>query len=404
VPCDPIVTVAPDVVFFEGFAKDESSYGCVFLDRNALGGAQDASLGTTNVDYSMALYEGFQTLRSYRKSSLEVDPSGFGVKVEGGGDVREEKIDLPPSWLRGFGQLSAATALASTNVELPVETVYALLAHLKRHREKHGPRAIRFELSPGKAPTLVLEPWDLRLQSHGPAWKGDEARTIKVWGRRRLQVLTRLLPIADRIEVRLIDSGLPSLWTVHMGELRFVLGLSGWTTNDWASGAQLDVLIGDTLVDASTLAGIEEALRRDRTLTRPEIVRAVGATEDATRTALHRLCKQGQAVFDYATGSYRYRQILDAPLGESLLGPEPQEVVRGRTHFLQRAVKITRREPVTATRTLYVARIDGTECEAILDLDGQFRKARCPCPHHRHAGLRKGPCRHLIALRLEVSR
>ncbi|MEZ4309869.1 MAG: hypothetical protein R3F14_17665 [Polyangiaceae bacterium] len=34
-------------------------------------------LGTTNVDYSLALYEHFQTLRTYRPTRLLVDPSGF---------------------------------------------------------------------------------------------------------------------------------------------------------------------------------------------------------------------------------------------------------------------------------------------------------------------------------------
>ena len=32
-PCDPVITVAPDVVFFECFSADESSYGCLTLDR-----------------------------------------------------------------------------------------------------------------------------------------------------------------------------------------------------------------------------------------------------------------------------------------------------------------------------------------------------------------------------------
>jgi hypothetical protein len=49
VPCDPVVTVAPDVVFFECFSKDESAYGCLTVDRDALS-CQDGGLGTTNVD------------------------------------------------------------------------------------------------------------------------------------------------------------------------------------------------------------------------------------------------------------------------------------------------------------------------------------------------------------------
>ena len=32
-PCDPIITVAEDVVFFECFSADESSYGCLTVDR-----------------------------------------------------------------------------------------------------------------------------------------------------------------------------------------------------------------------------------------------------------------------------------------------------------------------------------------------------------------------------------
>jgi hypothetical protein len=92
------------------------------VDRDAFRGAQDAGLGTTNVDYSLALYEHFQTLRSYRQTRLVVDPTGFEVSVAGRDDYREEKIDLPPSWLRGFGQIQAAMCPAA--VDVPVETVY----------------------------------------------------------------------------------------------------------------------------------------------------------------------------------------------------------------------------------------------------------------------------------------
>ncbi len=56
-PCDPVITVADDVLFFECFSADESSYGCLSVDRGAFASESDVSLGTTNVDYSWALYE-----------------------------------------------------------------------------------------------------------------------------------------------------------------------------------------------------------------------------------------------------------------------------------------------------------------------------------------------------------
>lgn len=67
-PCDPVITVANDVVFFECFSADESSYGCLSVSREAFGNDSAARLGTTNVDYSWDLYNHFQSLRSYRQT------------------------------------------------------------------------------------------------------------------------------------------------------------------------------------------------------------------------------------------------------------------------------------------------------------------------------------------------
>ncbi|HTL28168.1 MAG TPA: hypothetical protein VL282_03060, partial [Tepidisphaeraceae bacterium] len=50
VPCDPVITVADDVVFFECFSKDESGYGCLSVDRSrGFGASSHLQLGTTNV-------------------------------------------------------------------------------------------------------------------------------------------------------------------------------------------------------------------------------------------------------------------------------------------------------------------------------------------------------------------
>jgi len=40
-PCDPVITVADDVVFFECFSADESSYGCLTVNRDSGFGACD---------------------------------------------------------------------------------------------------------------------------------------------------------------------------------------------------------------------------------------------------------------------------------------------------------------------------------------------------------------------------
>ncbi|AKF09216.1 hypothetical protein [Sandaracinus amylolyticus] len=402
VPCDPIVTVADDVVFFECFSKDESSYGALYLDREQLDGAHQAAPGTTNVDYSLPLFDHFQGLRTYRATRLKVDPEGFEVRVEGHADYREEKIDLPPSWLRGFGQISAATGLPMRRVSLDVASVYSVLAHLKRHREKEGPRAIRFELVRGKPARLVLEPWNVAIEDRGVAYDGEKDETIKVWGRRRLFALARLLPIAERIDVHLLGNGLPSIWIVTMPGMRFVLALSGWTSNDWSGGTNLDLITGTFTADAATLERVGSTLRVRRTGTPASLASETGDAQKSVAAALHRLSKQGQAVYDFAAGAYRFRDVVEAREAEKVIGPEPEELTAARKLFVEHRVKIEREEALRGGKRLLVARISGESPETILDRDGVFSRARCTCTHHRRFGLRNGACRHLLALRLMV--
>lgn len=406
VPCDPVVTVAPDTVFFECFAKDESSYGCLFVDRESFEGSAASGLGTTNVDYSIALYEHFQTLRTYRETRLLVDPTGFEVKVESAGSYREEKIDLPPSWLKGFGQLSASMALPSREVELSVDAVYSVLAHLKRHREKTGPRMIEFQLTPGKAPVLVLQPWGVRVESHGKPFAGEKPETIKVWGRRRLSVLARLLPIAEKFTVQLLGSGLPHIWTAHLGDMRFVLGLSGWTTNDWTSGSNLELLSGAFVADLRASARILEHLKKQHVANFDELSRLVEISRPALIGSLHHLSQQGQVIFDFATRQYRFREVMPVALSESVIGPPSEELTVGIAMFKRGGVTLERREVLPNARQLLIAQVKaegarvGTRCEAVFDADGGYSKAACGCDHFRQFRLKKGPCRHLIALKL----
>jgi hypothetical protein len=426
VPCDPVVTVAPDSVFFECFSKDESAYGCLLVDRNALRD-NTSGLGTTNVDYSIALYEHFQTLRTYRPTRLLVDPAGFEVAVEGNEDYREEKIDLPPSWLRGFGQLQAAMTLPSRRVELPVEVVYSLLAHLRRHREKTGPRSLRFQLTPGKPPTIVLDPWGIALTSHGPSiddgvllpgyspsgpggpYRAAPAHAaaapveeIKVWGRRRLFALARVLPLADKVEVRLFGNGLPSVWIAHLGEMRFVLALSGWTANDWTSGGNLQLLRSASRPDAGVTSRVAQHLETERIARIGDLALAANTSSDRVLASLFQLSTEGQVVYDFAADRFRYRPILPVALSETILGPEHPELAAGRQLAAGRRVRVERDEALGGGRRLIVFKAQETSCEAVVDSDLAFKKAKCTCSFFYKNGLRAGPCRHLVALRLQV--
>lgn len=397
-PCDPVITVAPDVLFFECFSADESSYGCLSVSRDAFGHDAAESLGTTNVDYSWNLFHHFQSLRSYRETRFFIDPAGFEVKTETAPTYREEKIDLPPGWLRGFMTTQEAMGMPGLAVSLSREAVYSILAFLKRHKAKQSPRAVRFELLPGRSPTIVLEPWEQRIVSHGTVYDGPSTEPIRIWGARRLLTLARVLPLAESFDVLLLGSGLPSFWVARMGEMHLTLGLSGWTTNDWTRGSALDLLAPPATITEDLLMNVGRLLQERRSMSLAALQTATGASAAATTACLRRLAFAGQVIHDLPHGVYRFRQVMPMALGEAQLGPENPELTGARHILVTRNAKVEMTMP-TARSVTIVGNVASTPVEIMVDLDGRIRRGKCLCGHFRQYGIRNGPCRHMIALR-----
>ncbi|MCA9034637.1 MAG: hypothetical protein KDA91_05880 [Planctomycetaceae bacterium] len=403
-PCDPVITVANDSLFFECFSADESSYGCLTVMRDGFDHEQDVAVGTTNVDYTWSLYEHFQTLRSYRETRFEVDPSGFEVQTTDTTGHREEKIDLPNSWLRGFMQLQSAMSLPLRRVPVSREGLYAVLAFLKRHRAARSPRAIRFELEPGRPARIVLEPWEKRIELHGQPYQGARAESIRVWGRDRLRVLARLLPLTDHADVYLTGSGLPSFWAIHMGEMRMVLGLSGWTTNDWTGASALQQLAPPGEITEDSLKSIAQGFVIDPARSFIQLQSSTGMQPAQLAAGLNRLALLGQVIQDLPANLYRWRQVMPVPLTSAQVGQDDSETTAAAALLKAAKITTTRDDVVSGGLRVVVGNIKESwgsprTIELILDADSRIVRGKCNCSHHFRNGLRKGPCRHLQTLR-----
>ncbi|HEX8117547.1 MAG TPA: hypothetical protein VF521_09755, partial [Pyrinomonadaceae bacterium] len=226
---DPVITVHPDEVFFECFSQDESSYGRLGAGYEVFEDVGEFACGTTNIDYSASLYDEFQKIRTYKETRFEIDPSGFEVQTAGEEDYKEVKIDLPDSWVRGFLQVSSAMSLPARTFDLHPMDVHNLCFVLRRRREQKGPRAMRYHLTPGEPIKVVFEPWEMEVVCPRSVYGGNDAEVIRVWGRRRLHILERLIPVARKFTAHLLGTGMPSFYVADLGDMSFTLGLSGWT-------------------------------------------------------------------------------------------------------------------------------------------------------------------------------
>src|SRR5262249_42563614 len=153
-----------------------------------------------------------------------VDPSGFDVQTTGEADFKEVKIDLPDTWVRGFLQVNSAMGLPATSFELHPMDVHNFCFVLRRRKEKKGPRSMRYKLEPGRPIKVVFDPWNLEVVCARSIYHGNTAQEIRVWGRRRILILERLIQVAKRFTVHLLGQGLPSFYVADLGDMSFTLG------------------------------------------------------------------------------------------------------------------------------------------------------------------------------------
>lgn len=396
---DPIVSVQPDATFFEAFSQDESIYARVRVPSDALETDADLQAGTTNIDFSVALERELARTRSYRPLHLTVGASSVGVTTDVS-SILERKIDLPDTWVRGLVEVQAALSLAPVEITLSSGMVADVIARIESQRERIGPRALLFRLVPGQPVSIEVQPWGDTFFDPLSRYDGSDERTIKVWGRRRLGVLADLLPHVDTVTIHLVDNGMPTFWSVTVDGIALTIGLSGWSSQDWAGRARFSAMIPASMAEPGTVAQTAVLLRAKGILAPDDIAQELNVTPAQARAVLQRLCVAGKAMYDPDLRRYRWRTLFPQLDLEA-------DTEAGREERI--GVELSRRKSVTIESDEFssegvrrvTSRISDGERESSVvlesDIDGRVTYAQCDCSHFRYHKLRRGPCRHIVA-------
>jgi hypothetical protein len=404
---DPVITVHPDEIFFECFSEDESSYGRLGASYEGFDNIGEFACGTTNIDYSQALYDEFQKIRTYKSTSLEVDPSGFEVKTTQEESFKEVKIDLPDSWVRGFLQVSSAMSLPAITFDLHPLDVHNICFVLRRNKELHGPRSMRYVLRPGRPVSVVFDPWGKEIVCPRSEYRGRHETEVRVWGRRRIHILERLIPIAKRFRVNLLGTGMPSFYVADLGHMSFTLGLSGWTRNDWSQSGNFDLMASREEVDSVTKQQIFTALKSNWSESLDALSSRLSMDSAVVASALNAYTQAGRVIYDLNKSVYRVRELSRDPL--------PMDKLRFSNEREQSATDILYNGDVSAQArgiadgaVELVGRVRHRgkhhETSMVLDPDRRMVRAECDCNYYRQNKLYKGPCEHLLAMRLAHQR
>src|SRR5262249_30921483 len=145
-------------------------------------------------------------------------------------------------------------------------------------------------------------------------------------------------------DVYLLGTGLPSFWVMRMGDMRLILGLSGWTANDWTGASALDQIAPPAEPSDALLGDIAATFRDGPTQSFAEIRAKTGAAPAYVAAGLNKLALLGQLIHDMPADAYRWRQILPVALSQSQIGPDNPETAAARQLVATKQVFITRDE------------------------------------------------------------
>lgn len=416
---DPVITVHKDIVSFEAFSIDESTYGCLSVDMDEFELMQKPKLGTTNIDFSFKLAREIERFRTYNEVNLNVNPEGFTVDNGVMPDHVEKKIDLPETWIKGFNQVSAAASLGGIDLELTKADMYDICAFLRKHREKESPRYMKWILEPGKNIKILFEPFKkvLTLQS---VYNGDKKREEKIWGRRRWLVIEKVLPLAESFKVRLLGFGMPQFITARMGKMNMTIGFTSWSSNDWVKGTAFNIMGG--FIGEGNYKKVYELLKEKRALSIEEIYSELSEdSKSDCKAGIGMLLKKGEGYYDSVNDKVRFRRLINEELPKEMyettqIEKNVQKHIDGSLDKFRMSInedgeyKFTHSmktpNPKKGNWAYYRTpdfdrEFDDTETELSIDMDGAITHVKCNCKTFKKGAKNiSEPCDHILALYL----
>jgi len=464
---DPIIQVHEQGVSFEVFSRDEGCYAQLTLTNEIFEQSTKPTIGTTSIDYSAALFNGIEKIRDHQQTILDIGHEAVGLQLletlpetdaaDTDSDVAnpsvkeqiiEKRINVPKSWIRALLQVQSAGQLPQDTIHLDPIALYNVLFELRMHADIKGKRrGLLIELRPQQLPVIILEPFDITVTSQvsqqQKPYQGQQAKLIRLWGRRRLSLLKRLLPHTDSVSVSLLGQGMPSYWTLKGKGFHFTFAMTGFSQANWSQSLNFDLLLPkrplhnilaaseEGLLDNNKLDSDQESVNDSnglsvliktlastpstlddlvKSLSADALLKSVPVSHSQVQQWLLSGTQQGLIRFEMATQLYHYRPLTQAPLDMAQFAYHNEAEKQafdliGRTDAVQKfTVETVAVKGITIRADIHVEEDRRTyHSQLQLGDEGLVTKAECSCPQYLQHRLTHGVCAHLIALRLRYN-
>ena len=365
---DPVVTSNDDRLRFESFSGCCGVHARLDLLPDALDQAPRAC-GTTNVDFNEPMRAALASAAAGGPVLLSVGSGEVAVATMHG-SVAERRVPLPSRWLKGFGEVQALAAGMTLVAELVGPEALRFVRGIPRRAGRPlwaVPAGGTLALAASPRPGVACLAGPQRLAQLGPLLRF--ARALRVYSP---AVDAQSLPV-------------PSAWELDLGTARFTLTLSpGHSRGFSGEGALLGSLADDDVTaDAELMSAL---LAWSPRIDIGRVSAEAGLRTERAVRALTRLAASGRVGYDLAEQSFFRREL---PFGPALDRLHPR-LADARALIASGAVRLHDGG----------ASVRGGGAEHRVTFAAPHDVCTCPW-WGQHRGTR-GPCKHVLAARMEA--
>lgn len=363
---DPVVTATENELRFESFSLCCGVYARLdVLDFEA----ETHTSGVTNIDVNQRLRKLLAGVGTRLPLKLKVSATGLTAHTLDGEET-EEKVPLPPRWVRGFAESQMLSSMLTQKLELAGKNMRSFMARVPKN-------------SSTKTITWV-HPVGKNMARIG-SQKASNA--VCLAGPERLHVLDPLIPFASSLRAYGPAAEEPgaetSAWVLEMDGARFTLVLSPEKARGFSGeGSLLNQLIDQTLVDDADL--LLMSLSFDSFLDPEHLAVETGLPLERIHNALQVLACSGQVGFDISEGQYFFRPL---PFDEKAMAALNPRLVNAQSLLEKNAVSLVKEN--------HYAVQSG---EVSYDVKVQEDITTCTCLWYGKYKGRRGPCKHVLAV------
>lgn len=374
---DPILSAQGDILRAECFSACNGVYARMDLFQSALDG--EILYGTTNVDIGSNLRKSLFNVKQGDRLKFRIGDDGWKAlhskNLDGSmlTDIHIQRpVKMPDRWVRALGNCAMLHQNMEYKFHIEGMQAKSFIAML--------PAATGKERSGWLTPTktgVMLKP-------------KEEKNSVYISGLHRLSALKRIMSNVNAVYFYAPNDGEPGQMMIEvcMTGANITLSLTAKSYEGYSGeGALLDSLSTPKILECADK--IDNILNFESRLDIDKISKSIGIVKNDMNDAMELLAVSGKLGFDVRDRAFFHRELPDDP--DRVLKDNPRLV------GAQKLVEDTE----YIDDNIWHVKSGDTTYRVIFPTDENLENAKCTCTWYLKHQNSRGPCKHILAVKLK---